>query len=161
MEIYSSSYQMFPMSKADVAAFAEPTDPLLKLDTDNLTFVAGGETKQVVLTVKNVPSYEVVATTSNNDQFETVVSADKNTVSVIARPNETDTAIDAVLTVTVKYPEGELTQTGRLEAERLRFRRRRARNILARIYRGFGRRRDCEIVYRYSRRPVYVVALDY
>lgn len=111
MEIYSSSYQMFPMSKADVAAFAEPTDPLLKLDTDNLTFVAGGETKQVVLTVKNVPSYEVVATTSNNDQFETVVSADKNTVSVIARPNETDTAIDAVLTVTVKYPEGELTQT--------------------------------------------------
>lgn len=111
MEIYSSSYQMFPMSKADVAAFAEPTDPLLKLDTDNLTFVAGGETKQVVLTVKNVPSYEVVATTSNNDQFETVVSADKNTVSVIARPNETDTAIDAVLTVTVKYPEGELKQT--------------------------------------------------
>ncbi len=111
MEIYSSSYQMFPMSKADVAAFAEPTDPLLKLDTDNLTFVAGGETKQVVLTVKNVPSYEVVATTSNNDQFETEVSADKNTVSVIARPNETDTAIDAVLTVTVKYPEGELTQT--------------------------------------------------
>lgn len=111
MEIYSSSYQMFPMSKADVAAFAEPTDPLLKLDTDNLTFVAGGETKQVVLTVKNVPSYEVVATTSNNDQFETVVSADKNTVSVTARPNETDTAIDAVLTVTVKYPEGELTQT--------------------------------------------------
>ena len=65
MEIYSSSYQMFPMSKADVAAFAEPTDPLLKLDTDNLTFVAGGETKQVVLTVKNVPSYEVVATTSH------------------------------------------------------------------------------------------------
>ena len=111
MEIYSSSYQMFPMSKADVAAFAEPTDPLLKLDTDNLTFVAGGETKQVVLTVKNVPSYEVVATTSNNDQFETVVSADKNTVSVTARPNETDTAIDAVLTVTVKYPEGELKQT--------------------------------------------------
>lgn len=111
MEIYSSSYQMFPMSKADVAAFAEPTDPQLKLDTDNLTFVAGGETKQVVLTVKNVPSYEVVATTSNNDQFETVVSADKNTVSVIARPNETDTAIDAVLTVTVKYPEGELKQT--------------------------------------------------
>lgn len=111
MEIYSSSYQMFPMSKADVAAFAEPTDPLLKLDTDNLTFVAGGETKQVVLTVKNVPSYEVVATTSNNDQFETEVSADKNTVSVIARPNETDTAIDAVLTVTVKYPEGELKQT--------------------------------------------------
>ncbi len=111
MEIYSSSYQMFPMSKADVAAFAEPTDPLLKLDTDNLTFVAGGETKQVALTVKNVPSYEVVATTSNNDQFETVVSADKNTVSVTARPNETDTAIDAVLTVTVKYPEGELTQT--------------------------------------------------
>lgn len=111
MEIYSSSYQMFPMSKADVAAFAEPTDPLLKLDTDNLTFVAGGETKQVALTVKNVPSYEVVATTSNNDQFETVVSADKNTVSVIARPNETDTAIDAVLTVTVKYPEGELKQT--------------------------------------------------
>ena len=111
MEIYSSSYQMFPMSKADVAAFAEPTDPLLKLDTDNLTFVAGGETKQVVLTVKNVPSYEVVATTSNNDQFETVVSADKNTVSVIARPNETETAIDAVLTVTVKYPEGELKQT--------------------------------------------------
>ena len=111
MEIYSSSYQMFPMSKADVAAFAEPTDPLLKLDTDNLTFVAGGETKQVVLTVKNVPSYEVVATTSNNDQFETEVSADKNTVSVIARPNETDIAIDAVLTVTVKYPEGELKQT--------------------------------------------------
>lgn len=111
MEIYSSSYQMFPMSKADVAAFAEPTDPLLKLDTDNLTFVAGGETKQVALTVKNVPSYEVVATTSNNDQFETVVSADKNTVSVIARTNETDTAIDAVLTVTVKYPEGELKQT--------------------------------------------------
>ena len=111
MEIYSSSYQMFPMSKADVAAFAEPTDPLLKLDTDNLTFVAGGETKQVALTVKNVPSYEVVATTSNNDQFETVVSADKNTVSVTARPNETDTAIDAVLTVTVKYPEGELKQT--------------------------------------------------
>lgn len=111
MEIYSSSYQMFPMSKADVAAFAEPTDPLLKIDTDNLTFVAGGETKQVALTVKNVPSYEVVATTSNNDQFETVVSADKNTVSVIARPNETDTAIDAVLTVTVKYPEGELKQT--------------------------------------------------
>lgn len=111
MEIYSSSYQMFPMSKADVAAFAEPTDPLLKLDTDNLTFVAGGETKQVVLTVKNVPSYEVSADTTNNDQFETVVSADKNTVSVIARPNETDTAIDAVLTVTVKYPEGELKQT--------------------------------------------------
>lgn len=111
MEIYSSSYQMFPMSKADVAAFAEPTYPLLKLDTDNLTFVAGGETKQVALTVKNVPSYEVVATTSNNDQFETVVSADKNTVSVTARPNETDTAIDAVLTVTVKYPEGELKQT--------------------------------------------------
>lgn len=111
MEIYSSSYQMFPISKADVAAFAEPTDPLLKLDTDNLTFVAGGETKQVALTVKNVPSYEVVATTSNNDQFETVVSADKNTVSVTARPNETDTAIDAVLTVTVKYPEGELKQT--------------------------------------------------
>lgn len=111
MEIYSSSYQMFPMSKADVAAFAEPTDPLLKIDTDNLTFVAGGETKQVALTVKNVPSYEVVATTSNNDQFETVVSADKNTVSVTARPNETDTAIDALLTVTVKYPEGELKQT--------------------------------------------------
>ena len=40
-----------------------------------------------------------------------MVSADKNTVSVIARPNETDTAIDAVLTVTVKYPEGELKQT--------------------------------------------------
>lgn len=111
MEIYSSSYQMFPMSKADVAAFAEPTDPLLKLDTDNLTFVAGGETKQVALTVKNVPSYEVIADTTNNDQFETVVSADKNTVSVTARPNETDTAIDAVLTVTVKYPEGELKQT--------------------------------------------------
>lgn len=111
MEIYNTSYQMFPTSKADVAAFAEPTDPLLKLDTDNLTFVAGGETKQVVLTVKNVPSYEVSADTTNNDQFETVVSADKNTVSVIARPNETDTAIDAVLTVTVKYPEGELTQT--------------------------------------------------
>lgn len=161
MEIYSSSYQMFPMSKADVAAFAEPTDPLLKLDTDNLTFVAGGETKQVVLTVKNVPSYEVVATTSNNDQFETVVSADKNTVSVIARPNETDTAIDAVLTVTVKYPEGELTQTVALKQNASVSCRRRARNILARIYRGFGRRRDCEIVYRYSRRPVYVVALDY
>ncbi len=110
MEIYGSSYQMFPMSKADVAAFAEPTDPLLKLDTDNLTFVAGGETKQVVLTVKNVPSYEIIADTTNNDQFETVVSADNNTVSVIARPNETDSAIDAVLTITVKYPEGELTQ---------------------------------------------------
>lgn len=111
MEIFDTSYQMFPMSKADVAAFAEPTDPLLKLDTDNLTFVAGGETKQVALTVKNVPSYEVIADTTNNDQFETVVSADKNTVSVIARPNETDTAIDAVLTITVKYPEGELKQT--------------------------------------------------
>ncbi len=111
MEIYNSSYQMFPTSKADVAAFAEPTDPLLKLDVESLSFVAGGETKQVALTVKNVPSYDVIATTTNNDQFETVVSADKNTVSVIARPNETDSAIDAVLTVTVKYPEGELVQS--------------------------------------------------
>ena len=111
MEIFDSSYQMFPMSTADVAAFAEPTDPLLKLDVASLSFVAGGETKTVVLTVKNVPSYEVIADTTNNDQFETVVSADKTQVSVIARPNETDSAIDAVLTVTVKYPEGELKQT--------------------------------------------------
>lgn len=111
MEIYSSTFQMFPTSKADVAAFAEPTDPLLKLDTESLSFVAGGETKTVALTVKNVPSYEVVATTTNNDQFETVVSADKMSVSVIARPNETDSAIDAVLTVTVKFDGGELSQT--------------------------------------------------
>ncbi len=129
MEVYNSSYQMFPTSKADVAAFVEPTDPLLKLDTDNLSFVAGGETKTVALTVKNVPSYEVIATTTNNDQFETVVSADKATVSVIARPNQTDAAISAELTITVKYSDGELKQTVALkqnasvsaDAERITF----------------------------------------
>lgn len=112
MEVYGTSYQMFPTTKADVAAFAEPTDPLLKLDVTSLSFVAGGESKQVALTVKNVPSYDVVADTNNNDQFETVVSADKSTVTVIARPNETDSAIDAVLTVTVKWAGGDdLVQT--------------------------------------------------
>lgn len=102
MEVYNGSYQMFPTSSADVKAFAEPTDPILKVNPDNLTFIANGETHSVALTTKNIPSYEVTATV-DNAQFDVKVAEDKKSVSVTAKKNEKDSAIEANLTITVSY----------------------------------------------------------
>lgn len=103
MEVYNSAYQMFPTSLADVQAFSEPTDPILKVAPESLTFIADGETHTVALTTKNIPSYEVTATTDNAAQFTTTVSADKQTVSVAAKKNDKDSAVEATLTITVSY----------------------------------------------------------
>ncbi len=114
MEVYNSSYQMFPTSLADVKAFAEPTDPILKVNPENLTFIANGETQTVALTTKNIQSYEVTAT-ADNGQFEVKVAEDKTSVSVTAKKNEKDSAVEAVLTITVSYTidgvAGSLTKT--------------------------------------------------
>ena len=115
MEVYNGSYQMFPTSSADVKAFAEPTDPILKVNPDNLTFIADGETHSVALTTKNIPSYEVTATTDKADQFTVTVSEDKKSVSVTAKKNEKDSAVEATLNITVSYTidgvAGSLTKT--------------------------------------------------
>ena len=103
MEVYNSAFQMFPTSLADVQAFSEPTDPILKVAPESLTFIADGETHTVALTTKNIPSYEVTATTDNAAQFTTTVSADKQSVSVVAKKNEKDAAVEATLTITVSY----------------------------------------------------------
>ena len=115
MEVYNGAYQMFPTSLDDVKAFSEPTDPILKVNPDNLTFVADGETLSVALTTLNIPSYEVVATTDNKAQFTVTVAEDKKSVAVTANKNTTDAAIEATLTVTVSYTiddvSGSLTKT--------------------------------------------------
>lgn len=115
MEIYNTTYQLFPVSAADVAAFNEPTDPILKLSPESLSFIAAGETKTVSVTTKNIPSFDISATVQNPEQFAVTVSPDKSTISVEAKPNANDSAVDDVLTVTVSYTidgvPGSLTET--------------------------------------------------
>lgn len=115
MEIYNTTFQLFPVSAADVAAFNEPTDPILKLSPESLSFIAGGETKTVSVTTKNIPSFDISATVQNPDQFAVTVSPDKSTITIEAKPNANDSAVDDVLTVTVSYTidgvPGSLTET--------------------------------------------------
>lgn len=97
----NSASMLSTIATSVVAAGEVPTEPAItKVDPTKLTFAAEGQTLSVNVTTANADGCTLTATTDNAAQFTATVSG-LTSVSVTAKENATDAAINATLTISL------------------------------------------------------------
>lgn len=97
----NSASMLSTIATSVVAAGEVPTEPAItKVDPTKLTFAAEGQTLSVNVTTANADGCTLSATTDNAAQFTATVSG-LTSVSVTAKENATDAAINATLTISL------------------------------------------------------------